>query len=233
MDDALCTQAALATALEPTMGPVIGYKAGLTSQPAQERFGVTEPVQGLLYEKMMLPSGASIPVKFGAIPMVEADLVLVVGDDAINEAKTPGDVISNISAVHPFIELPDMALAQGEPINAVTLTAIGVAPKLGVLGDAIMVEDAATMATALENMIVSLRDGSGEVIVTAPGKAVLGNPANSVLWLMSKGITLKKGDLISVGSFGPLTPSAMVKGGASVSYTGLPGDPDVTVTFTQ
>ncbi|MGJ8616929.1 MAG: 2-keto-4-pentenoate hydratase [Sulfitobacter sp.] len=233
MEDALCTQAALAKALEPTMGPVIGYKAGLTSKPAQERFGVTEPVQGLLFEKMMLPSGASIPVKFGAIPMVEADLVLVVGDDAINEAQTPGDVISNISAVHPFIELPDMTLAQGEPINAVTLTAIGVAPKLGVLGDAIMVDDPAAMSTALENMIVSLRDGSGDVIVTAPGKAVLGNPANSVLWLMSKGITLQKGDLISVGSFGPLTPSAKMKGGASVTYTGLPGDPEVTVTFTQ
>lgn len=233
MEDALCTQAKLATALEPTMGPVIGYKAGLTSKPAQERFGVSEPVQGLLFEKMMLPSGALVPAKFGAIPMVESDLVFVVGDDAINEATTPGDVLSNISAVHPFIELPDMTLAKGEPINAVTLTAIGVAPKLGVLGAGIAVDDPAAMALALEEMIVTLRDGSGEVVVSAPGNAVLGNPANSVLWLMSKGITLKKGDLISVGSFGPLTPSAKMKGGARVTYSGLPGDPAVSVTFTN
>ncbi|MGJ8626761.1 MAG: 2-keto-4-pentenoate hydratase [Sulfitobacter sp.] len=233
IEDALCTQAKLAIAMEPTMGPVIGYKAGLTSTPAQERFGVTEPVQGLLYQNMMVQDGASVPVQFGAIPMVEADLVLVVGDDAINEAKTPGDVISNISAVHPFIELPDMTVAQGQPITAVTLTAIGVAPKLGVLGAALPVEDPAAMATALEEMIVTLRDGAGEVIVTAPGAAVLGNPANSVLWLMSKGITLQKGDLISVGSFGPLTPSAKMNGGASVTYSGLPGDPVVSVTFTQ
>ena len=233
MEDALCTQAKLAIALEPTMGVVIGYKAGLTSKPAQERFGVTEPVQGLLFKNMILQDGASVPVKFGAIPMVEADLVLVVGDDAINEAKTPGDVMSNISAVHPFIELPDMTLAQGEPVNAVTLTAIGVAPKLGVLGAAIPVEDPAAMATALEEMVVTLRDGAGDVIVTAPGAAVLGNPANSALWLMSKGITLQKGDLISVGSFGPLTPSAKMNGGANVTYTGLPGDPVVTVTFTN
>ena len=231
MDDALCTQAKLAIALEPTMGPVIGHKAGLTSKPAQDRFGVLEPVQGLLYEKMMLPSGASVPVKFGAIPMVESDLVLVVGDDAIDEAETPGDVMSNISAVHPFIELPDLSLAKGEPITAVTLTAMGVGTKLGVLGAAILVDDPATMAAALEDMIVTLRDGTGAVIVTAPGHAVLGNPANSVLWLMSKGITLQKGDLISVGSFGPLTPSAKMKGGASVTYAGLPGDPVVTVSF--
>lgn len=233
MDDALCTQAKVAIALEPTMGPVIGYKAGLTSKPAQERFGATEPVQGLLYEKMMLQSGASVPVKFGAIPMVEADLVLVVGDDAINEAATPGDVMSNISAVHPFIELPDMTLAQGEPITAVTLTAIGVAPKFGVLGTGIPVENPTEMAAALAEMIVTLRNGAGEEVITASGKAVLGHPANAVLWLMSKGITLQKGDLISVGSFGPLTPSAKMKGGASVTYMGLPGDPVVTVTFTN
>ena len=233
MSDALCTQAKLATALEPTMGAVIGYKAGLTSAPAQERFGVTEPVQGLLFERMMLDSGASVPVNFGAIPMVESDLVLVVGDDAINEAETIGDVLSNISAVHPFIELPDLTLAQGEPLTAVTLTAMGVAPKLGVLGTAIPVEDPVAMAAALDTMIVTLRNGAGEEVATAPGRAVLDHPANSVLWLMSKGITLQKGDLISVGSFGPLTPSAKMKGGASVTYSGLPGDPVVSVTFSE
>ncbi len=231
MEDALCTQAKLALALEPSMGMVIGYKAGLTSPPAQERFGVTEPVQGLLFGNMILQDGATVPVNFGAIPMVEADLVLVVGDDAINEAATPGDVISNISAVHPFIELPDMMLGKDEPITAVTLTAMGVAPKLGVLGAGIPVEDPAAMAAALESMTVTLRDGTGEVVTTAPGAATLGHPANSVLWLMSKGITLKKGDLISVGSFGPLTPSGAMKGGASVTYSGLPGDPVVSVTF--
>ncbi len=233
MEDALCTQAKLAEALAPTMGAVIGYKAGLTSKPAQDRFDVTEPVQGLLFEKMMLQDGASVPAKFGAIPMVESDLVLVVGDDAINDAKTPADVMAHISAVHPFIELPDLTLAKGQPITAVTLTAMAVAPKLGVLGAAIPVDDPAAMASALENMTVTLRDGTGAEVATAPGAATLGHPANSVLWLMSKGITLHKGDLISVGSFGPLTPSAKMNGGASATYVGLPGDPVVSVTFTQ
>jgi 2-oxo-hept-3-ene-1,7-dioate hydratase len=82
-------------------------------------------------------------------------------------------------------------------------------------------------------MSVTLRNGAGEEVVTAPGKAVLGHPANAVLWLMSKGVVLKPGDLVSVGSFGPLTPSAKMQGGASVTYTGLPGNPSVSVTFSQ
>ena len=233
MADALCSQAKLSVAMAPTMGRVIGFKAGLTSAPAQARFGVTEPVRGLLYEKMMLPDGATVPVAFGAIPMVEADLILVVGDTAISQATTPAEVMTYISAVQPFIELPDMTLAQGEPIDAVTLTAIGVAPKLGVLGAAVPITDPAAMTAALAEMSVTLRNGAGEEVVTAPGTAVLDHPANAVLWLMSKGVTFKVGDLISVGSFGPLTPSAKMKGGASVTYTGLPGDPTVSVSFTQ
>lgn len=233
MDDALCTQDKLVAAMTPTMGRVIGYKAGLTSKPAQDRFGVTEPVQGVLYENMMVEDGASVPAAFGAIPMVESDLILKVGSTAINNATTIEGVMAAVSTVHPFIELPDMTLAKGEPINAVTLTAIGVAPKLGVLGAGIPVADPAAMATALGTMSVTLKNGAGEDVVTAPGKAVLGHPVNAVLWLLGKGVRLQKGDLISVGSFGPLTPSAKMKGGASVTYTGLPGDPTISVTFTQ
>lgn len=62
MEDALCTQAKLVRAPEAHMGPVIGYKAGLTSKPAQERFKVSERVQGVPYKNMMLQDGAAIPV---------------------------------------------------------------------------------------------------------------------------------------------------------------------------
>ncbi|QBF29825.1 2-keto-4-pentenoate hydratase [Thalassococcus sp. S3] len=229
MEDALCTQAKVAEALSAKMGPVIGYKAGLTSRPAQERFGVEEPVHGVLYRDMMLEDGASVPVQFGAIPMFEADLVLVVGSEAINQAQNSREVMTHLSAIHPFIELPDLTYAQGEPINAVTLTAIGVAPKLGVLGPALDVPD----HDALSEMNVTVTAADGTLLAEAPGAAVLGHPANSVLWLVSKGIELKPGDLVSVGSIGPLIPPAKAKGGATVRYLGLPGDPEVSVVFEE
>lgn len=231
MDDALCTQAKLVTAMEPHLGPVVGYKAGLTSKPAQERFGASEPVQGVLFRDMMLEDGATVPIQWGARPVFEADLILVVGDAAINEADTPQGVMAHISSVRPFIELPDLTLAEGEPITPVTLTAIGVAPKLGILGSDIPVSDPAAMTQALENMTVTLSAADGEVLAQAPGAAVMGHPANAALWLMSKGIEFKPGDLISVGSFGPLFPPAKGNGGASVTYDGLPGNPTVSVNF--
>ncbi len=233
MEDALCTQAKLAEAMEPHLGPVIGYKAGLTSAPAQERFGASEPVQGLLYRDMMLDDGATVPVNWGARPVFEADLILVVGDPAINQATTPEEVIRNVSAIRPFIELPDLTLAEGQPITPVTLTAIGVGPKLGVLGSEIAVTDPLATVTALGDMTVTLSAADGEILAQAPGRAVLGHPANAVIWLTSKGITFEHGDMVSVGSFGPLFPPAKGKGGASVSYEGLPGNPSVSVIFSE
>ncbi|WP_170329724.1 2-keto-4-pentenoate hydratase [Ruegeria arenilitoris] len=231
MQDALCTQTKIVAALEPHMGPVIGYKAGLTSAPAQERFGASEPVQGVLFRDMMLEDGATVLIQWGARPVFEADLILVVGDVNINQATTPAEVMQNIQAIHPFIELPDLTLTEGEPITPVTLTAIAVAPKLGVLGSEIQVSDPAAMTQALADMTVMLSAADGEVLAQAPGAAVLGHPANAALWLMSKGIEFQPGDLISVGSFGPLVPPAKGKGGASATYVGLPGDPTVSVVF--
>lgn len=233
MEDALCTQAKLAAALEPHMGVVIGYKAGLTSKPAQERFGATEPVQGLLFQNMMLENGATLDVPWGAIPMVEADLVLVVADDGINSATTPEEALAHISAIRPFIELPDLILAEDQPFSAVTITAMGVGARLGVLGAPVPVGDPAEMSRMLEEMSVTLRDAAGGVLVQAPGRAVLGNPVNAALWLRSKGVEFKPGDLISAGSFGPLFPPRAGKGGVSVTYQGLPGDPVVEVFFNE
>jgi 2-oxo-hept-3-ene-1,7-dioate hydratase len=139
--------------------------------------------------------------------------------------------MAHISAVRPFIELPDLTLTKGQPITGVTLTAMGVAVRLGVLGAPIPVEDPNAMLDALAAMKVTVKAGDGSVMAEAPGSAVLGNPVNSVLWLMKSGVTLKKGDLVSVGSIGPLLPPAKAGSGASVTYDGLPGNPTVSVKF--
>ena len=231
MADAACSQDKLVAVLRRQMGPVVGYKAGLTSKPAQDRFGVTEPVRGVLYRDTILPDGATVPTPWGAIPVFEADLILEIADAGINGVSTPQQAMAHIAAVHPFIELPDLMLAKGEPITGVTLTAMGVGTRAGVMGAGLPVTDADAMYQALGAMQVVLRAADGEVLADVPGAAVLGHPVNSLLWLRDKGIVFKPGDLVSVGSFGPLMPPARGKGGASVTYVGLPGDPVVRVTF--
>ena len=231
MEDALCTQQKLVERLGFSRGAPVGHKAGLTSEAAQLRFEVSEPVRGQLLEEMLLEDGARVPAAFGARPLFEADLLLVIGDAAVNEAKTVEEALAHIAAVRPFIELPDLAVAEGEPITGATLTAGNVGARLGVMGADVPIEDAEAMRVALRDMIVRVRDSQDEMIAEASGDAVLGHPVNSLLWLLEQGITFEAGDLVSVGSIGPLMPPAKARGRATATYEGLPGDPSLTVIF--
>src|SRR5688500_12394172 len=107
LQDGECGRRRLVERLEASDNRIVGYKAGLTSREVQERFGVASPVRGVLLEKMLLPDGTEVPHDFGARPMFEADLLVIVKNDAIHQAKTHLDVLRALSQVAPFIELPD------------------------------------------------------------------------------------------------------------------------------
>ncbi|WP_457636962.1 2-keto-4-pentenoate hydratase [Oceanithermus sp.] len=212
IEEGLAFQAKFVAGLEPIVGKPVGYKVGLTSKAVQEKFGVDHPLRGVLLEGMLLDSGATVPAKFGAVPIVEADLLVRVKDAGINNAKTPEEVVKHIDQVIPFIELPDLVLKKGEPLNGATITAINVGARLGVLGEPIPVEPTADFAQALADMqvFVSVND---KLVMKVPGKAILGNPLNAAIWLAEDlakhGQALKAGDIISLGSFGkPFRPVA-------------------------
>ena len=230
LDDAFCAQAKLVDILSQSWGAPAGYKAGLTSKPAQDAFGASGPVRGVLYADMMLEDGATVPAAWGALPRFEADMVVVVADARINEAATPQDVLANLSAIHPFIELPDLVVDNPKALNADIITAINVGARKGVLGAAIPVEQTDAFLASLAAMQVTVTSQDGEQLASAPGAAILGNPFNAVLWLRDSGVVFKEGDLVSLGSFGPLmAPKAGLT--ATVAYQGLAGDPKVSVTF--
>ena len=222
----------LVSELSASQGKVVGYKAGLTNPAVQKRFGHNSPVRGVLLEKMLLDDGAEVPVKFGAVPFFEADLVVVVKDEGINQAKTPAEVIKHIASIRPFIELPDLVTAKGQPLSGPIITSINVGARLGVLGKP--VAPSPDMVDALGKMMVVMRDQDGKELAKVPGAAILGHPLNAVVWLAEdlakSGGKLRAGDILSLGSF---TPPNFPKPGmaVTVTYVGLPGNPSVSVRF--
>ncbi len=230
LDDAYCSQGKIVERLIPTLGPVVGYKAGLTSAPAQETFGATEPVRGVLLGGTLLESGAEVPTTLGARLRFEADMILVVGNEAINEATTIEEVLANVSEIIPFIEMPDLSVAEGETLDGVVLTAINVAARSGVLGVPMPVQQTPEFLQALGEMTVKLVDQTGAELMVAPGSAILGHPLNSVLWLLGTGARVQPGDYLSLGSFGSLlVPEAGQT--ITLQYDGLPGNPTASVSF--
>ncbi len=236
--DGICSRAKINNLLALYMGEQVGYKAGLTNPAVQKRFNYDKPVRGTLYQSMLLENGAVVEAAFGARPLFEADMLVRVRDaEALKAAKTPMDVLLAIDQIIPFIELPDLVVEAPPKLNGPAVNAINVGARFGVMGKPIASPatraERFAMHDALRDMIVTLSDATGE-LGRGKGSDILEHPLNAVIWLVQdlakEKLSLKAGDLVSLGSFSPLLPP---KAGqkVSVNYQGLPGASAVTVSF--
>jgi len=228
--DGQCGQEKLVALMVRHWGRPVGYKVGLTNPAGQQVFGIPHPVTGTIYEATVrLRSGGEVPARFGAVSLVESDLMVRVRDDAINQARTHLDVLRNLDLVIPFMELPDLGF-NARP-DGPNLLASNVGARLGVLGEGIPVQVTEEFAARLGSMTVILSSDQRE-LARAPGTALLGHPLNVIPWLAqdlaSRGERLRAGELISLGGFSPLFP---VEPGRTytVTYEGLLAAP-VTVS---
>ncbi|EAZ92754.1 2-keto-4-pentenoate hydratase [Crocosphaera chwakensis] len=235
-EEAQIIQEKVINILSSSQGELIGYKAALTNKKAQETFNVTQPLLGVLLENMLLPSGTKIPANFGAKPMVEGDLMVRVSSEKIKEATTPEETLQYLDAVIPFLELPDLVYDKNIKVNGEMLTAINAGARLGVVGDIIELTKEINTNNNLKNISVTLIDESGKIIAQGNSNALLGDPLTVVFWikekLKSQGKSLKKGDLLSLGSLTPLIP---VETGKMITaqYIGLEKDKvrEIVVSF--
>ena len=231
--DAECAKAKITAKLPLYLGTRMGYKAAFTSPAAQQQFGVDGPRWGSMFDRNMVDIIAVLPSNFGARPMLEADLIVEVKDPALADAQTPLEALACLESLVPFIELPDLMLP--DPLSGNALVAINAAFRGGVTGAEVPLQANAATVDALAQMTVVLRDmRDGRELGRTPGSSLMGHPLKAAMWLAQAlkkdGITLKKGDLLSLGSFFPAIP---VTSGMHVQlqYLGLPGNPSVSVEF--
>jgi 2-keto-4-pentenoate hydratase len=234
LEQARQIQAEFVALLIPSYGKIVGYKAGLTNQEIQAKFQTDRPVLGVLLEKMLLKSGAVVPINFGTRPLLEGDLMVRVSNEKINTAKTPQEVLSAIDAVIPFLEMPDLVYAEKAKLTASEIVAINVGARLGVMGQAIPINNSQEWQDKINKIDLVLFDSEGKQLARGNSRALLGDPLKVILWLRddlkARGKSLKKGDLLSLGS---LTPPIEIESAIAIraQYSGLSdGDPvEVTV----
>jgi 2-keto-4-pentenoate hydratase len=222
--------------LTQTLGPIIGYKAGLTNPEVQRRFGVSQPIRGTLLQGMLLPSGSVLPARFGAVPMSEGDVLVRVGDAALNEAVTPEQALAAIEAVIPFLELPDLLFDPGVKAPAPALVAINVGARLGIVGEPIAVQAAAQWRDRLRTFRLQLLDEQDKLLAEGEGNQLMGDPLHVVLWLRdslrAEGKRLEQGHLLSLGSVTrllPVQPGSVIR----ARYIGLDplGPREISIRF--
>ncbi len=223
------------TLLTPYLGKSVGYKVGLTNPDIQKKLQINHPVSGVLLEKMLLKNGAKVKANFGAVPRLEGDLIVRIGSDKINQAKTLDEVIESLDAVIPFIELPDLMYQQIGQLTGTKLVIVNVGARYGVVGEPILLLDKTVWKNKLSRIQLIIKDQNGHELHKGTSQTLLGDPLKVVLWLKDhlkfQGQTLKQGDLISLGT---ITPFLTVQSGQTITahYEGLNDDKPVEISVT-
>jgi 2-keto-4-pentenoate hydratase len=234
LGDAQCAQGAVASELARHQGTLAGFRAGFTHKRMQETYKIEGPLRAFLFKKMFLDDGASVDAAYGSRPWFEANLIAVVKDDALQDAKTPLEALTHISNFLPYIELTDLALGADEPLTKPSMLAINVGTRMGVLGAPIAVEASEAFLEKLAAMQVVVTDQTGRELGRGAGRDTLENPINAVLWLARSlsydGMRILEGDKLSLGA---LVPAAVPQAGTKITvrYLGMPGEPSVSVSF--
>ena len=208
-------------------GVIVGHKVGLTSVAMQEQLGVDEPDYGVLFADMLVDDGQPIPVSGLIQPRVEAELAFIMARELRGPGVTEADALEAIVGALPVIEVIDSRISAWR-IGLTDTIADNASCAKVVRGE--VVTPIADIDLRTMGMVLTV---NGEVVSTAAGAAVLGNPVRGLVWLANKlagfGVSLQPGDLVLAGA---LHASISVTGGMSVhaEFANIGG---ITAEFTS
>jgi|TARA_B110000438_G_scaffold71305_1_gene71482 2-keto-4-pentenoate hydratase len=240
LSEAYIWQGEMAKYLGERYGKTVGYKTG------GHNVGPTFPtfpeggIRGLILEKMLLPSNSSIRVNSTVRGFLEADFAFRVKDDSINMAKSELELLAGIDAIIPFAEIPDPYYEEGtRTINGTVVSNMG--SRFSFLGEPVMIAPTESWVNKINNFSFAVHNEEGTLIESGKIKGWY-KPLEVVKWLrdhlISSGIKLKAGDILSLGNIGiirqlhqnsPRGP-AYKSNSFILSYFGLSDEP-MTVTI--
>jgi 2-keto-4-pentenoate hydratase len=173
----------------------------------QEMLGVSEPDFGHLFAAMEFREHTPVPVSKFLQPRIEAELAFVMAEDVTGPGVTSVDVLNATVAVVPSFEIIDSRVADWRIRIQDTIADNGSSGGF-VTGSQLMPVDAVNL-----KYVGLVLEKNGLVLDTAAGAAIMGHPAQSVVWLANAlgvmGVPLKKGEIVLSGSFTKAYPVAV------------------------
>ncbi len=162
-----------------------GFKAGLTNQAAQARFGVTEPVIGALPEVARLDANAIVPARAGLL--IEVEIGFLVGKDGMP------------AAMMGVVELPLLAFERPDVLDRNDVIGSNVSVYRFIPGQTTLLDPAVRDAA-----VVLERDG--EALNRAFAADAMGDPLAAYHWMVGKaravGYRVEPGMIMMTGALG-------------------------------
>lgn len=203
---------------------ILGYKAGLTSAPAQKKFSAPGPASGVLFDSMLRPGGVVLAKPYTKM-MLEVEIGYRLADD-VESPVTAKSVRDKVAAVLPVVEVPDLAFETFKGLSFVDIVAANVGARGVILG-----QEADPAAVDVNAATGQLFMGGQKIGPAVPGKAALGDQWKALAWTINNvrehGGLVEKGMLVITGSLGPMYPGK--PGSYRAVYTGGLGEIAFTI----
>ena len=208
------------------MGPVAGYKVSLTSEETQRMFDSDCPLYGANVAERFVPAPCTLELAHLNEPLVEVEFCFTAKTDLTPE-MTEEELLANC-LVSGDMEVPDARFAKWFPSLSKYLVmsdcAVG---GYVVYGTPV---DGATLTVEQMGQVHAKAYHNGEFVKEGDSSEILGNPVNSMKWLVGKlasqGKRFAKGMHASVGTV--FVPPAFTAGDWRVEFSGPFGALEVT-----
>ena len=184
-----------------------GFKGGLTNATAQQRYGASGPVAGVLPPGALLKAdeidGYRVRLKDYRQPMVEVEVGFRVAQRITQTLPDVQTLQAYLGEIVPAVELPDMQLASAD-VRAVDIIVANAYARHVItgLGRAPGLTDPNAVGVTL------YRDG--EVLNEGHGRDVSGDQWQALLWLVNRtiesGWTIEPGQVLITGAMGKPVP---------------------------
>jgi len=177
---------------------IVGHKIGLTGEPMQKKFGVSEPDYGHLMDTMQLAVDA--PIDLGPLidPQIEVEPAFVLGRDLAGPGLTIEDVIAATDHVVACYEIIDSRIIDWNIKLQDTVADNGSSARFVLGTEKVLPGD-----LALDDLATELQL-DGDVMDKGNTRAILGHPARGIAWLGNKlseyGVTLEAGHVVLPGT---------------------------------
>lgn len=177
----------------------VGFKAGLTSEPARKRFHAAAPVAGVLITPAsQTPPTLSLAKLRGL--HIETEVAMRIGKPIRTRVESVEELRAHIDGIAPAIELPNLDYETPEQLTAVDIVATNVAAAYFIVGDFIA-------PTARDpNKALARLTCNGSELNVGRARDAMGDQWKAALWLVNtmieQGWTLERGQLLLTGSLG-------------------------------
>jgi 2-keto-4-pentenoate hydratase len=188
---------------------IIGKKVGCTNKEAQEQINITEPFYGNIFSFYSSKTNCCLNRKDFFKPLIEPEFSFKIKDE-LDISKAPystDDIIKSISYIIPSIEIVESRFQNWTQVGINNLIADNGANAYWIYGN----KNENLNNFDLYNHKVSLFIND-QLISEGNSNKVLGNPLNSLKWLINtlahQGKKLPKNSYVSTGS---CTPAISIK----------------------